>query len=217
MPQIRKSGNAKLKILVSKEDCPQQSLHKDDDKLAKAPGRKVQEDLIFSMIIALEDDVTTPTTIEVENGGIKIPRGYAIIFRGDFPHGGGAYNKRNIRLFISIGTSAYPHKGTFVVPHEPKEKKIVEKEEDEEVDKEEEADEDEEEEEGMKRGKKRSNVSLTRGTRFFFILLFILIILLFICYSNLLLLSQLLKLPLTRRNLIKIFHYQIAIIIAYCF
>jgi hypothetical protein len=74
----------------------------------------------FSLLVALEPDVN-PTQILIGEGIIPftvrtqpLTQGSFILFRGNCPHAGASYTVENKRLFISIGTHKYPHKGKDV-------------------------------------------------------------------------------------------------------
>lgn len=102
-------------FLMSFDGCNQQPLHCDDHELHQFThvfGRKTRwKNYSFSMIIAIEEN-DNPTSIMIDDGNgqekkVKLAAGSVIVMRGDFRHAGAAYDCRNVRIFISIGTKAF--------------------------------------------------------------------------------------------------------------
>ena len=107
-------------ILKSQDQCPSQRLHADDFEVASIIDKIAFKDMSFSLLVALEPDIN-PTQILIGEGIIpftvrtqSLTQGSFILFRGNCPHAGASYTVENKRLFISIGTHKYPHKGTNV-------------------------------------------------------------------------------------------------------
>jgi hypothetical protein len=57
----------------------------------------------YSVLIALEDD----SFIYIEGNKISVPKGSAVVLRGNVTHSGSEYPKSNLRYHIYIDTSEH--------------------------------------------------------------------------------------------------------------
>lgn len=109
------------KIIHSDPQSKSQPIHVDDKEMTTAVGNKKHEFASFSIVISLEPDenrtelllalgTERPFPILTE----RIFQGSLLLFRGDMPHAGGAYQDSNTRCFVAIGTAEFTHSGRNV-------------------------------------------------------------------------------------------------------
>jgi hypothetical protein len=112
-----KITSTNIKLLKSDAGCEEQPTHYDDDSMINVI-QECFEDISFSLIISLENSIDNPTSIliGVDRKICVLLQGSIILFRGNFFHAGAAYNKKNLRLFIGIGTNKYTNTGDVVRP-----------------------------------------------------------------------------------------------------
>jgi hypothetical protein len=95
--------------LKSEDDCEQQDLHGDSPEMEEDRAQRTwtrgHREIQYSLLISI-----WPGTVWVNDKGetIEIPVGSFIIWRGDYRHSGGAYARKNNRLFICVGSIRYP-------------------------------------------------------------------------------------------------------------
>ena len=114
-PNINK---IKWAFIVSGDNSTQQSPHCDNTYLASFRLDHIRTELDcipFSIIFDIENDVNNVSKLCVHDFlEKKVPRvnkiapGGCIVFRGDCLHSGVAYTRPNIRLFLGVGTHAFP-------------------------------------------------------------------------------------------------------------
>lgn len=113
-----------FKILESKGVNVRQDAHSDNKFYTEErdPTKRGAEHTPFSCLIALENEKSPTSLITfkrlggtlpldytvVEDQTIKLDQGEMLIFRGDLPHAGAAYKKRNRRAFMGVSTYRFP-------------------------------------------------------------------------------------------------------------
>ena len=88
-------------ILVSHPGAPRQHIHSDFKDAGPGDADGSDADIVpyhFGVLIALQEGTRLLHGVTGEE--IEVPPRGAIIFRGDFPHAGASYAKRNVRLHV---------------------------------------------------------------------------------------------------------------------
>ena len=96
----------KVKIITSLAGDPAQDTHTDYDTKFIINRVHDLKHFHYSAIVAIEDG--THLLTETDRKRVDIPKNSMIVFRGDFPHAGGEYVKKNSRIFISISCPLAP-------------------------------------------------------------------------------------------------------------
>jgi hypothetical protein len=91
-----------MKELLSTTNCDQQRLHRDYVYGNDAVKKRRRINMLFSCIIALEDNANASKIINHNRKEIVILQGSVLIWRGEYYHAGGKYSKVNRRLFFHV-------------------------------------------------------------------------------------------------------------------
>ena len=94
-----------ISILRSDEGCQQQPFHRDYD-----PNQCKQlsdEQIPLAALIALERGTSLLCKVAGREKRLSIPKGSALVFRGDLIHAGSAYDDENHRLHVYIDSNVY--------------------------------------------------------------------------------------------------------------
>lgn len=91
-------------VLVSRSGCQEQMLHTDFDQKDTEWSQRVMGDVPHGVIYALQNGtrIVVRTSCGEAAEEIQIPRGHALVFRGDTVHAGASYDTYNLRVHAYI-------------------------------------------------------------------------------------------------------------------